>query len=71
MISCICYAVSMEELKALAKEKNCTTVEELQGHIDFGMSCEMCIDYVQAMLDTGETDYEKLNSYRERKDEKE
>lgn len=52
---CVCYDRTFAELKAIAEQHDCTTIEELQQHVEFGLNCRLCHPYVRRMLETGET----------------
>lgn len=55
---CVCFDVPIADLKLIADKHGCKTVEELQDYIDFGFGCGMCIEYVERMLETGETEFD-------------
>lgn len=55
---CVCFSVPFEELKKIADKYDCSTIEELQEHIDFGLGCGMCCPYVNKMLNTGQIEFE-------------
>ncbi len=57
---CVCYNRTFTELKALAEQHNCTSVEELQVHVEFGLNCRLCHAYVRTMLRTGETEFDRI-----------
>lgn len=59
---CVCYNQSFSKLKKLAEKHNCTSVEELQEHVDFGMNCRLCHPYVKIMLKTGQTVFDHVIS---------
>lgn len=52
---CVCFDITFKKLKAIAQEKNCTSVDELKKHAVFSDKCKLCLPYVEAMLKTGET----------------
>jgi NAD(P)H-nitrite reductase large subunit len=57
---CICFRRTFAELKRVAERTGARTVPELQRHTMFGMSCMLCVPYVQRMLETGETEFPLL-----------
>ena len=57
---CECFHRPFTELLAIAREKNATTLEELQEHTEFGISCRLCNPYVRRALVTGETVFHEL-----------
>lgn len=61
---CLCFDVSFEELKQIAEEHGCRTMEDLQEHVDFGLACQMCHPYIQEMLRTGKTDFHWKEIFR-------
>jgi len=54
---CVCFNVKIAKLKEIADQFSCKTIEDLQVHIDFGLACGMCIEYVERMLNTGEVEF--------------
>lgn len=52
---CVCFGITFQKLKDIAKEKNCKSVDELKQHVVFSDKCKLCLPYVEAMLKTGET----------------
>jgi bacterioferritin-associated ferredoxin len=52
---CVCYDKTFVELKKVAEEHGCASVEALQRHVEFGLNCKLCHPYVRRMLKTGET----------------
>jgi len=58
---CVCFDVPFEELKKIAEEHGCSTIEDLQEHIDFGLGCGMCCPYVKRMLSTGQIEFVPLS----------
>lgn len=59
---CVCFNVSFEKLKEIVEKYDCSTVEELQEHIDFGLGCGMCCPYVEKMLNTGQIEFNLLDA---------
>ncbi len=54
---CICHNRMFAEIKRYSQEHNITSVDELQ-EIDFcSTNCGLCIPYIKAMLETGETEF--------------
>lgn len=56
-IKCRCHGVRFSKMKALAEEKQLTTVAELQRHVQFGDNCRRCVPFVRQMLTTGQTEF--------------
>lgn len=52
---CLCFKQSFAELKQLAEQHHCTTLAELRQWAIFGQKCQLCVPYIQRMLQTGET----------------
>lgn len=65
---CVCFGTDFEEMKALAEEHGCQTLEDLQEHVDFGGACQMCVPYVQALLRTGKTEFHWKDMLRKTED---
>jgi len=57
---CVCYDKTFAELKRLADEHGCKTVEELQRYVEFGLNCKLCHPYVRRMLRSGETVFSEI-----------
>lgn len=55
---CICFKRTFAELKRIADEHDAKTIDELRKHVSFGMSCMLCVPYVEKMLATGEVEFE-------------
>jgi len=55
---CVCYDVQFADLKRVMAETGASTVEELQKHIEFGENCQLCLQYVQKMMETGQTEFD-------------
>ncbi len=60
IVRCECFHKTFTELKAAAERTGATTLEELQEHVEFGISCRLCNPYVRRMLVTGETVFHEL-----------
>lgn len=52
---CVCFRITFAELLELAERHGARTVDELQDHVDFGLSCRSCLPYVKEALRTGKT----------------
>lgn len=52
---CVCFDITFEKLKSIAKEKNCLSIEELKTYVMFSNKCKLCLPYIETMLKTGET----------------
>lgn len=57
---CQCFHRPFDELLAIARATGSTTLEDLQEHTEFGISCRLCNPYVRRMLVTGETVFHEL-----------
>jgi NAD(P)H-nitrite reductase large subunit len=57
---CVCFNETFADLKAEADANECRTLPELQQHVTFGRKCKMCHPYVQTMLRTGETHFNRV-----------
>jgi len=57
---CVCYDKTFAELKRIADEHSCKSVEGLQRHVEFGLKCKLCHPYVRRMLRTGETVFTEI-----------
>ena len=51
---CFCFGRTFAELRDAARATGAQTVEELQGHVQFGEQCGLCRPYVRRTLRTGE-----------------
>lgn len=57
---CYCYQTTFADLKAVAEETGAQSVEALQEHAVFGHNCQLCHPYVETMLATGETSFDRI-----------
>ena len=57
---CVCFGRSFDELLQIARDKQVTTLEDLQDETEFGLSCRICNPYVRRMLRTGDTTFDEL-----------
>ena len=57
---CECFHRPFTELLVIARRTGSTTLEELQEHTQFGISCRLCNPYVRRMLITGETEFHEI-----------
>jgi bacterioferritin-associated ferredoxin len=55
---CVCYDVQFTDMKRVMEETGARTVEELQTHIEFGENCQLCLQYVRKMMETGQTEFD-------------
>lgn len=55
---CVCFDYLFAELKEVAYENNASTLHELQKVVVVGEACEMCVPYIEQMLQTGKTEFE-------------
>jgi len=61
---CICHDRSFEEIKKYAQQNEIDTIEELQESKFCSCGCQMCVPYVELMLQTGETAFEPGAPYK-------
>ncbi|TYP94835.1 BFD-like [2Fe-2S] binding domain-containing protein [Fodinibius salinus] len=54
---CICHDQSFETIKEYAREKNLSTIDGLQKHDFCSNGCQLCSPYVEALLETGQTEF--------------
>lgn len=52
---CICHKITFSEIKKIAREREISTIEELQKAKISSTSCKLCEPYVKQMLVTGKT----------------
>lgn len=52
---CICHKITFSEIKKIAKEREISTIEELQEAKISSTNCKLCKPYVKQMLITGKT----------------
>lgn len=57
---CLCFNRTFSSLKALGREVEATTVEELAEHVTFGERCGLCRPYIEEMFRTGETEFSRI-----------
>lgn len=57
---CVCFRKTFRELRQIADEHGCRSIQELQDHVTFGMACQMCHPYVVKMLTTRQTQFTSL-----------
>lgn len=57
---CVCYGRTFSELKQEAANDHVESVEELQKYVEFGLSCGLCVPYVERMLSTGEVTFHEV-----------
>ncbi len=59
---CVCHDTSFDDLKSLAQTKELDEFMELfeDSEADFGRGCGMCRVYVDEMLKSGETNFQRL-----------
>ncbi len=56
---CVCFDVSLGELKAYADQTGCG-LDGLTARFGCGRGCAMCVPYIQRMLETGRTSFDLL-----------
>ncbi len=56
---CCCTGLYFEDLKEVAKD-GVVDLKRLQEETGCGMSCGLCVPYLRAMLDTGQTVFHEL-----------
>ncbi|MDX1671364.1 MAG: (2Fe-2S)-binding protein [Balneolaceae bacterium] len=61
---CLCHNRSFEEIRRLAEEDSCDSVEQLQAADLCGRGCGLCIPYVEILLETGQTSFKPGEFYR-------
>jgi bacterioferritin-associated ferredoxin len=54
---CICFNIPFTELKEYAQHRECG-MEKLREHFGCGRGCALCVPYIKAMLETGQTSFE-------------
>lgn len=57
---CLCFRRSFQELKNLADQHQCQTLNVLAQHATFGQKCGLCLPYIARMLHTGETIFHEI-----------
>lgn len=57
---CVCHETLFSDLKQAATDKGVSSFKALFEAEDFGRGCGMCRPYVQKMLETGQTEYDKV-----------
>ena len=60
IVRCECFHQEFVDLKGVADKTGARTLEELQEHVEFGISCRLCNPYVRRMLVTGETVFHEI-----------
>lgn len=50
----VCFDEPFAKLVQIARSTNCTTIDALQEHVEFGRSCRLCHPYLRRALRTGE-----------------
>lgn len=65
---CICHDRTFEEIREYAEERDFSTVEELQNDKYCSCSCRLCVPYVKAALESGQTQFEPGEPYRKKRD---
>jgi len=48
-------------MKPIIEKENINSVEELCGHIPFGVNCRLCLPYIELVIMTGETAFSLLD----------
>ena len=64
VVMCVCHRRTFAELKAIAEERNLTTLDEVVQEGWCGGNCAMCHPYVRRMLECGETEFAPGDVYR-------
>ena len=57
---CLCFNRTFAELYRLAQASGSESLEALQAQVLFGQKCQLCHPYVQEMLKTGETCFNRI-----------
>lgn len=61
---CICHNRMFDEIKSYSRKHNITSIDKLR-EIDFcSNDCGLCIPYIKAMLETGETAFIPGNPHK-------
>ena len=55
---CLCYDTSFDELKEIIEESGVKDYDELSEICPVGQSCGICIDYIEEIFETGETEFD-------------
>jgi len=63
---CVCHEITFAEIKRIASEKNLNSVKEIEENRIACTNCKLCIPYVELVLETGETEFDKSARYRKR-----
>jgi bacterioferritin-associated ferredoxin len=62
---CICHEITFAEIKRVATEKKLGRIKEIQENKIACTNCKLCVPYVELVLETGETVFDR--SIRNRK----
>ena len=54
---CICNDVRFEEALEVSENYGCQSVSELRDHLKICDTCQMCLPYLQEMLETGKVEF--------------
>lgn len=63
---CICHEITFAEIKRIATEKKLDYVKEIQENGIACTNCKLCVPYVELVLKTGETVFDRSIRYRKR-----
>ncbi len=63
---CICHEITFAEIKRIAREKGLTSVKEIEENRIACTNCKLCVPYVELILETGETVFDRSARYRKR-----
>ncbi len=63
---CVCHEITFAEIKRIASEKHLSSVKEIEENRIACTNCKLCIPYVELVLETGETEFDKSARYRKR-----
>ena len=63
---CVCHEITFAEIKRIATEKHLKSVKEIEENRIACTNCKLCVPYVELMLETGETIFDRSVRYRKR-----
>jgi bacterioferritin-associated ferredoxin len=63
---CICHEITFAEIKDIATENKLDCVKEIQQNGIACTNCKLCVPYVEMVLETGETIFDRSIRYRKR-----
>jgi hypothetical protein len=63
---CICHEITFAEIKQIATKRKLDCVQEIQKSGIACTNCKLCVPYVDLVLKTGETVFDRSIRYRKR-----